>query len=50
MSPSLLSALPTVNSALNGTSAILLLTDYLFSRGGARSWRESNVFVTGWVG
>ena len=32
MSPSLLSALPTVNAILNGTSAVLLLTGYLFIR------------------
>jgi uncharacterized membrane protein YozB (DUF420 family) len=32
MSASLLSVLPTVNALLNGTSAILLLTGYLFIR------------------
>ncbi|MBI2153360.1 MAG: DUF420 domain-containing protein [Candidatus Rokubacteria bacterium] len=32
MSPALLSALPTVNAVLNGTSAILLLTGFLFIR------------------
>lgn len=32
MSPTLLSALPTVNAVLNGTSAVLLFTGYLFIR------------------
>ncbi len=32
MSPALLSALPTVNALLNGASAVLLLTGYLFIR------------------
>jgi len=32
VSPSLLSALPTLNALLNGTSAILLFTGYLFIR------------------
>lgn len=32
MSPALLSALPTVNAVLNGTSAILLLTGFLLIR------------------
>lgn len=32
VSPSLLSALPTVNAVLNGISAVLLLTGYLFIR------------------
>lgn len=32
MSPSLLAALPTVNAILNGTSAVLLCTGYLFIR------------------
>lgn len=32
MSPALLSALPTVNAVLNGTSAVLLFTGYLFIR------------------
>jgi uncharacterized membrane protein YozB (DUF420 family) len=32
MSPALLSALPTLNAFLNGTSAILLLIGFLFIR------------------
>jgi uncharacterized membrane protein YozB (DUF420 family) len=32
VSPSLLAALPTVNAILNGTSAVLLCTGYLFIR------------------
>lgn len=32
MNPSLLSALPTVNAVLNGTSAVLLLVGFLFIR------------------
>jgi len=32
VSPALLSALPTVNAVLNGTSAVLLFTGYLFIR------------------
>lgn len=32
MSPSLLSALPTVNAVLNGTSAVLLLVGFFFIR------------------
>jgi len=32
VSPTLLSALPTVNAVLNGTSAVLLFTGYLFIR------------------
>jgi uncharacterized membrane protein YozB (DUF420 family) len=32
VSPALLSALPTVNAILNGTSAVLLLAGYLFIR------------------
>jgi len=32
VSPSLLAALPTVNAVLNGTSAVFLLTGYLFIR------------------
>lgn len=32
MSPALLSALPTVNAVLNGISAVLLFTGYLFIR------------------
>jgi uncharacterized membrane protein YozB (DUF420 family) len=32
MSPLPLSALPTVNAVLNGTSAVLLLTGYLLIR------------------
>lgn len=48
MSPALVSALPTVNALLNGTSAILLVSGYLLiRRRKVMAHRVCFVFLTG---